>query len=72
MSMAIRLSFLFLLMVSVQVVVRAQDYLITTKGDSVVGKIKIEKIGIEKKTFLNYPRKKEVELQHVSIQICGS
>jgi hypothetical protein len=60
MSMAIRLSFLFLLMVSVQVVVRAQDYLITTKGDSVVGKIKIEKIGIEKKLFLTTPEKKKL------------
>jgi hypothetical protein len=40
--------------------VSAQDYVITVKGDSVAGKVKIEKIGIEKKLFVTTTDKKKL------------
>jgi hypothetical protein len=58
--MCMRNILLIVWLLSFNTLVSAQDYVITLKGDSVVGKIKIEKIGIEKKLFVTTPEKKKL------------
>ena len=47
------------LLVITSVIGLGQDYIITAKGDSLVGKVRIEKIGIEKKIYVTTTEKKK-------------
>jgi hypothetical protein len=50
---------IIILFLSISLIAKAQDYIITSKGDSISGKVKIEKIGTEKRIYVTANDKKK-------------